>query len=108
MRQILSPFLRDDGPLIIVMSRRSANVINGIEQQDRDELYFCSQVPAKQIAASVSLRFANPREQLRFQQRFVRIGMLWLRVTVPDSRNHAFLPNCYHDIRLRSSMMCAT
>src|SRR5437870_13564548 len=58
---------------------------------DGDELDFSASISAQKIAAFVAFRFANDRQEFRLQHRLVGIGVLGLRVSVPDSCDHAIL-----------------
>src|SRR2546425_13276910 len=77
--------------LFIISARHSPDCVNRIPKHDRDELDFSASLSPQQVAASVAFHFANTRQKFRLQHGLIPIGVLRLRVSVPDSCDPAIL-----------------
>src|SRR5215469_8141752 len=87
---MLPPLFGNDRGLI-VGAGNGAHGIEGIPEENRHEFHLLAELSSEQIAPSIALQFADAREGLGLQHRFIGVSVIRLRVAAPYSRDHATL-----------------
>src|SRR6266478_6051467 len=87
---MLASFLGNNGSFV-ARACHGANCINRVPEHDCDELNFVSGLSPEQVATPVALCLANTGQKLGLQHGLVGVGVLRLRISVPDSCDHCDL-----------------
>src|SRR5215831_7249523 len=90
--EVFQPILGDDRDRVI-RSRHRLDCVDRFPDHDGDEFDLILQVSPQHISAPVARNFADTRQHLGLQLRFVGIGLLGPGVSVPDSCNHDIPPD---------------
>lgn len=87
MSQVLASLFWDHSGFVILSSDR-ANGFNGIPEHDRNELDLVPGNSPQQVATDIAFDFADARQEFRFQHGLIRVCVLGLGITMPDSCDH--------------------